>query len=732
MEHPKTPRGKKQQNANANDKGGGGGADPTRNAIEQIAARREARRKAAENYRKKREEEFKQNERLGKPGDVDFQRMIEDWRAKHGDEAEPHEDPGNLKICIAARKRPINEREIRSKDYDSVTCMNPRVVVHHPKYKVDGITKYLETQAFEFDHAFDENSTNEQIYNYTVLPLVAHVFQRGYGTCFAYGQTGSGKTYTMVGVQQLIAQDLFRMLEKEEYAGKGFTVHVAMFEIYGGRCSDLLHNRSMVAIREDGNNKVQAVGLKHIECESYDDLLEVIDRGNACRTTHKTAVNDVSSRSHAICEIQVRDNRDRVYGKLSLIDLAGSERAADRKHHNRQRRVESAEINKSLLALKECIRSIDNNNRHVPFRASKLTMVLKDSFTSNNSRVVMISTVSPNAGSSDHTQNTLRYADRIKEKPAHARGQVGGPVSSAGLNGPVSSDITYLQEPRLEEENDENVDKPETKNVKKQNDAARNGPPSGRHSGDSSSNKGSSPEETAPKKRPARRPARRQKPMVQTEDDDDGDVAADFNPLPNQRRQGNKGKPRGSGRDADVDEEEKTEEDYKEDDITAHARSRTPPQRHGGGGKGAAGKKGNKQKNGGESPVQKDVAYLAQTLREDGDFVGVDSERFLELNEAVTEVVQLEEDLLESHMSAIQENAEALTEEGQLLSKVQGDTVIDYDIDTYAERLEKILANKLKTTKSLVNKVRRFRKALENEEMVSRRIEQQNEGEGNE
>jgi kinesin family protein 2/24 len=67
-------------------------------------------------------------------------------------------------------------------------------------------------------------------------------------------------------------------------------------------------------------------------------------------------MNDTSSRSHAVCEIIIKDNRGRVSGKMSLIDLAGSERAADSRHHDRQRRVESAEINKSLLALKECIR----------------------------------------------------------------------------------------------------------------------------------------------------------------------------------------------------------------------------------------------------------------------------------------------------------------------------------------------------------------------------------------
>jgi kinesin family member 2/24 len=63
-----------------------------------------------------------------------------------------------------------------------------------------------------------------------------------------------------------------------------------------------------------------------------------------------------------------------------LVDLAGSERAADCQSNNRQRRLEGAEINKSLLALKECIRAMDNKASHVPFRASKLTMVLRDSF----------------------------------------------------------------------------------------------------------------------------------------------------------------------------------------------------------------------------------------------------------------------------------------------------------------------------------------------------------------
>lgn len=103
-------------------------------------------------------------------------------------------------------------------------------------------------------------------------------------------------------------------------------------------------------------------------------------------------------------------------GKLLMVDLAGSERAADCQSNNRQRRLEGAEINKSLLALKECIRALDSKSSHVPFRASKLTMVLRDSFVATyKSKIVMIACLNPGSSSSDHTINTMRYAERLKE-----------------------------------------------------------------------------------------------------------------------------------------------------------------------------------------------------------------------------------------------------------------------------------------------------------------------------
>ena len=110
----------------------------------------------------------------------------------------------------------------------------------------------------------------------------------------------------------------------------------------------------------------------------------------------------------------VLKHNGRLYSKISFIDLAGSERGADTMHTDKQTKIDGAEINKSLLALKECIRALDLDKKHTPFRGSKLTQVLKDSFV-GNSKTTMIANISPALSCSEHTLNTLRYADRVKE-----------------------------------------------------------------------------------------------------------------------------------------------------------------------------------------------------------------------------------------------------------------------------------------------------------------------------
>ena len=143
--------------------------------------------------------------------------------------------------------------------------------------------------------------------------------------------------------------------------------------------------------------------------------MQIIEYGMGVRVTAQNGTNVDSSRSHAILQISLKNSNNKIHGKISFIDLAGSERAADHADQlEKQTRIDGAEINKSLLALKECIRALDLNKFHTPFRSSKLTMVLKDSFT-GYCRTVMIGNISPNSSSCENTLNTLKYADRVKE-----------------------------------------------------------------------------------------------------------------------------------------------------------------------------------------------------------------------------------------------------------------------------------------------------------------------------
>lgn len=97
-----------------------------------------------------------------------------------------------------------------------------------------------------------------------------------------------------------------------------------------------------------------------------------LEDGLALRSSGVTGANSESSRSHAILQMQFKHNR-KLYSKMSFIDLAGSERGADTTKNEKKTQVDGAEINKSLLALKECIRALDQGKNHTPFRGSKLT-----------------------------------------------------------------------------------------------------------------------------------------------------------------------------------------------------------------------------------------------------------------------------------------------------------------------------------------------------------------------
>ncbi|CAN6991259.1 unnamed protein product [Brassica rapa subsp. trilocularis] len=322
------------------------------------------------------------------------------------------------KIKVVVRKRPLNKKESVKNEEDIIDTHSNCLTVHETKVKVD-LTAYVEKHEFVFDAVLDEEVSNDEVYRETVEPVVPLIFQRIKATCFAYGQTGSGKTYTMKPLPLKASRDILRLMH-HTYRNQGFQLFVSFFEIYGGKLYDLLSERKKLCMREDGKQQVCIVGLQEYRVSDTDAIVELIERGSATRSTGTTGANEESSRSHAILQLAIKKSAEgnqskppRLVGKLSFIDLAGSERGADTTDNDKQTRLEGAEINKSLLALKECIRALDNDQGHIPFRGSKLTEVLRDSFM-GNSRTVMISCISPSSGSCEHTLNTLRYADRVK------------------------------------------------------------------------------------------------------------------------------------------------------------------------------------------------------------------------------------------------------------------------------------------------------------------------------
>ena len=420
-----------------------------------LKQRREAR---------KAKEEQKKNPQSNSQGTKDSDAVFSKMMAKKK-EAISKNKPSQFiysddsKIFVVVRKRPIFQKELNSGEIDCVSVVNPKIYIHECKVQIDGITKYLDDHEFYFDNAFGDKDQTSDVYKYTISPVINLILNQGIVTCFAYGQTGSGKTYTMKGIEALAIDALF---ENGAKMGNKFDFYISFFEIYGGRLYDLLNNKNKLQVLDDKNGKVQIYGLITQIAETPDMMHRIIDAANAIRTTHNTVTNETSSRSHAICNIVVKlKGSDEEYGKLSLVDLAGSERAQETQSNNRQRRAEGAEINKSLLALKECIRALDekknNPDTHVPFRASKLTHVLRDSFVSRSdkSRIIMISCVNPSYTSANHTLNTLRYSDRLKEKTKqHFGGNYNNINAGRGIN---QNNNIYSQSPKNAKQNDNKI-----------------------------------------------------------------------------------------------------------------------------------------------------------------------------------------------------------------------------------------------------------------------------------
>ena len=283
---------------------------------------------------------------------------------------------------------------------------------------------------FTLDYVFHTESEDE-IYTTVCQPLVARAMEGRTGVIFAYGQTGSGKTFTMNHLMDRVAKQLGNTISSQ-------SVDFSYLEILGNTLTDTLKSESKESKEGKGETDVQvkmgevesgAVELRNLSIHSVsstENLLELIELAKTKRCVEATEMNDASSRSHGVAMFEVGSiTPNGTKGKLYVIDLAGSESGKDQKKHDRARIAETKKINVSLNALKECIqaRTLASTpgsavNTHVPFRRSRLTLLLKDIFDINCPRLtatVVIATVNPLGKDAGQTNTTLGYAAPLRE-----------------------------------------------------------------------------------------------------------------------------------------------------------------------------------------------------------------------------------------------------------------------------------------------------------------------------
>ncbi|XP_034823391.1 kinesin-like protein KIF27 isoform X4 [Pan paniscus] len=303
-------------------------------------------------------------------------------------------------------------------------------------------------RVFTFDFVFGKNSTQDEVYNTCIKPLVLSLIEGYNATVFAYGQTGSGKTYTIggghiasvvegqKGIIPRAIQEIFQSIS--EHPSIDFNVKVSYIEVYKEDLRDLLELETSMKdlhIREDEKGNTVIVGAKECHVESAGEVMSLLEMGNAARHTGTTQMNEHSSRSHAIFTIsicQVHKNMEaaedgswysprHIVSKFHFVDLAGSERVT-KTGNTGERFKESIQINSGLLALGNVISALGDPRRkssHIPYRDAKITRLLKDSL-GGSAKTVMITCVSPSSSNFDESLNSLKYANRarnIRNKP---------------------------------------------------------------------------------------------------------------------------------------------------------------------------------------------------------------------------------------------------------------------------------------------------------------------------
>ncbi|NWV67518.1 KIF15 protein, partial [Malurus elegans] len=335
-------------------------------------------------------------------------------------------------IKVFVRVRPPSDR-IALTDGDQGLCLSvlsSNTIRLHSK---------PEPKIFTFDYVANMDTTQESVFSSVAKNIVESCMNGYNGTIFAYGQTGSGKTFTMMGpsdsdnfthsLRGVIPRSfeyLFFLIEREKEkagSGKSFLCKCSFIEIYNEQIFDLLDSASAgLFLREHIKKGVFVDGAVEQVLSSAAEAYQVLTTGWRNRRVASTSMNRESSRSHAVFTITVESmekNNEVVNIRsslLNLVDLAGSERQKDT-HTEGLRLKEAGNINRSLSCLGQVITALvdvgNGKQRHICYRDSKLTFLLRDSL-GGNAKTCIIANVHPGSKCFGETLSTLNFAQRAK------------------------------------------------------------------------------------------------------------------------------------------------------------------------------------------------------------------------------------------------------------------------------------------------------------------------------
>uniref|UniRef100_A0AAQ5XRA8 Kinesin motor domain-containing protein n=1 Tax=Amphiprion ocellaris TaxID=80972 RepID=A0AAQ5XRA8_AMPOC len=296
-----------------------------------------------------------------------------------------------------------------------------------------------EPRTFTYDHVADMDTSQDSVFSSVAKNIVESCMNGYNGTIFAYGQTGSGKTFTMLGPSELdnftdelrgviprSFEYLFFLINREaERSGqsKNFLCKCSFIEIYNEQIYDLLDTASAsLFLRENIKKGVFVEGAVEKFVNSAAEAYQVLSMGWRNRRVASTSMNRESSRSHAVftMTLESKESINEVVNirmsQLNLVDLAGSERQKDT-HTEGSRLKEASSINRSLMCLGQVIMALvdvsNGKNRHICYRDSKLTFLLRDSL-GGNAKTYIIANVHPGSKCFGETLSTLQFAQRAK------------------------------------------------------------------------------------------------------------------------------------------------------------------------------------------------------------------------------------------------------------------------------------------------------------------------------